>query len=89
MQVKTKRAGFAAAAALIAITSAGIGTAAYAKHTAKPVACYGVNSCKGESDCKSGNHACKGQNECKGQGFKDLTAEACAAAGGTTTPPSN
>ena len=54
---------------------------------AKTVHCYGVNTCKGSSDCKTAEHSCKGQNSCKGHGFKALTAEACTAAGGTTTEP--
>jgi hypothetical protein len=41
------------------------------------------------SDCKSGKHDCKGLNSCKGQGFKAMTAKACAAAGGSTSEPSN
>jgi hypothetical protein len=78
-------AGFAAAAALFALSSASIPSAAFAADT---VHCFGVNSCKGMSDCKSGNHDCKGMNSCKGQGFKAETAKACTAAGGTTTEPS-
>ncbi|MCP1469036.1 putative membrane protein [Sphingobium sp. OAS761] len=88
MTILTKHAGFAAAAALIAVTSAATSTPVFAKHAAaEKVACYGVNACKGQSDCKSGNHDCKGQNDCKGQGFKDLTKNACAKAGGSLTAP--
>ena len=76
---------FAAAAAMLALAGTSIATPAYAG--AKQVACYGVNSCKGTSDCKSGNHDCKGQNSCKGQGFKHESKKACAAAGGSLTPP--
>ena len=79
-------AGFAAAAALIALSGATIAAPAIAKD-AKTVHCYGVNSCKGESDCKSGNHDCKGMNDCKGQGFKDTTAAECTKAGGSLTAP--
>ena len=69
MTTTTKSAGFAAAAALIAIASATASTPALAKHhQAGPVACYGVNACKG-------------------QGFKDMSAAACAKAGGSLTPP--
>lgn len=75
----------AAAAAMLAIAGASISTPAFAG--AKEVACYGVNSCKGTSDCKSGTHDCKGQNSCKGQGFKHESKKACAAAGGSLTPP--
>lgn len=45
--------------------------------------CGGVNSCKGTSDCKTADNACKGQNACKGHGMKEMTATACAEAGGT------
>jgi len=80
--------GFAAAAALIALSGASITSPVFAKGAAaKVVSCYGVNSCKGQSDCKSGNHDCKGQNDCKGQGFKDLTAKACTAQHGSLTAP--
>lgn len=79
-------AGFAAAAALIALSGATIAAPAIAKD-AKTVHCYGVNSCKGESDCKSGNHDCKGMNDCKGQGFKELSKKSCVAMGGTLTAP--
>lgn len=88
MHLYTRNVGFAAAAALVAIASTATSTPVFAKHqAAKQVACYGVNACKGQSDCKAGNHECKGQNDCKGQGFKDLTAAACAKAGGSLTPP--
>lgn len=90
MKASVTSASFAAAAALIAIASAATSTPALAKHSAaKQVACYGVNACKGQSDCKSANHECKGQNGCKGQGFKDMTAAQCAAAGGSLTAPAN
>lgn len=84
-------ASIASAAALLAIT--GIATtapahAAGAKEAkAKVQPCYGVNSCKGTSDCKSGTHECKGQNDCKGHGFKEITAKACKAQGGSLTAP--
>lgn len=78
----------AAAAALAAIAVSAAGTPAFADGAkAKAVACYGVNSCKGQSDCKSGNHDCKGMNTCKGQGFKDMTEKACKDAGGSLTEP--
>jgi uncharacterized membrane protein len=79
--------GLATAAALFAL-SAGVTTSVHAedgKAKAEVVHCFGVNSCKGTSDCKSYDHACKGQNDCKGQGFKALSAKACAAMGGTTS----
>jgi uncharacterized membrane protein len=79
--------GFAAVAAMMALTSVTASGPAFAKSGAANVApCYGVNSCKGQSDCKSGNHDCKGQNDCKGQGFKDLTAKQCRAQHGSPTP---
>ena len=78
----------ASAAAVLALSSVSFSTPAAAGDQASAAShCYGVNSCKGQSDCKSGNHDCKGQNSCKGQGFKDLTADQCAAAHGSTTPP--
>ena len=80
-------AGFAAAAALFALSSVSITSPAFAAGAnAATVHCFGVNSCKGMSDCKSGNHDCKGMNSCKGQGFKELTSKACTAAGGSTEP---
>jgi hypothetical protein len=45
----------------------------------------GVNSCKGTSDCKTAHNDCKGMNTCKGQGFKEMTAKKCTAAGGSLT----
>ena len=78
-------AGFAAAAALFALSSVSFTTPVFA---ADAVHCFGVNSCKGMSDCKSGNHDCKGLNSCKGQGFKEMTTKACTAAGGSTSEPS-
>jgi uncharacterized membrane protein len=77
---------FAAAAAMFALSGAVIASPAMAKE-APTAACYGVNSCKGQSDCKSFNHDCKAQNDCKGQGFKTMTPKACAAAGGSLTAP--
>lgn len=88
MKASTRSVGFAAAAAMFAIASAATSTPALAKHhTAAKVACYGINACKGQSDCKAAGHDCKGMNDCKGQGFKDLSAAACAKAGGSLTPP--
>ena len=49
------------------------------------VHCSGINSCKGTSDCKTAKNECKGMNSCKGQGFKEMSAKACAAAGGSLT----
>lgn len=77
--------GAAASAALIAIAAINAAPAVAESGKDAKVHCYGVNSCKGSSDCKTAEHACKGQNDCKGHGFKEMTAEACTAAGGTTT----
>jgi len=82
----------ASAAAMFALSTLSFAAPASAADHSQQVAaakvmCFGVNSCKGQSDCKSGNHDCKGQNSCKGQGFKSLSAKACEAKHGTTTPP--
>jgi hypothetical protein len=78
---------FAAAAAVMAFTNLA-STPAVAKDAKDAkVHCYGVNSCKGTSDCKTMQHECKGQNSCKGHGFKELTADACAAQGGSLAEP--
>ena len=80
-------AAIASAAAMIALSGFATSVPAFAKHASSAAQpCYGVNSCKGQSDCKSGNHDCKGQNDCKGQGFKDISAKACAKQGGSLTP---
>jgi len=74
----------AATAALLALSAAA--TPALAKaQKAEAVHCYGVNSCKGTSDCKTASNDCKGMNVCKGHGFKEMTAKACAKAGGSLT----
>ena len=80
-----KTVTLASAAALFAIAAVSVVPASAAAKDGS-VHCYGVNSCKGQSDCKSGNHSCKGQNSCKGQGFKDMSSQACTAAGGKTSP---
>ena len=77
-------ASFAASAALVAISAAAVPTAAVAKGDAK-IHCYGINSCKGTSDCKTAKNDCRGLNDCKGQGFKELSAKQCSAAGGATS----
>lgn len=86
----TVRTGVSAASTAALLALAALQAApAFADHhgEAKKVNCYGVNSCKGASDCKTAEHSCKGQNACKGHGVKEMTAEACTAAGGTTTEP--
>jgi uncharacterized membrane protein len=80
-------ASFAATAALIAVSAAAVTAPAIAAEGEKTVHCYGINTCKGTSDCATAKSACKGQNECKGQGFKEMTAKACTAAGGSLTAP--
>lgn len=75
----------AATAALLAMAMTSAAPTFAADGAVKVVHCYGINSCKGTSDCKSGAHECKGQNDCKGEGFKAVTAKACAAAGGSLT----
>jgi mercuric ion transport protein len=47
------------------------------------IACYGINSCKGQTDCSTAFNACNGQNECKGQGFINIAEKQCYAQGGT------
>lgn len=86
MKTTLTGAGFAASAALVAITAGATATPAFA-HGEKEIHCYGVNSCKGTSDCKTAKNDCKGMNACKGQGFKTMSATQCAAAGGSTTEP--
>ncbi len=46
------------------------------------IACYGSNSCKGQSSCTTVFNACNGQNECKGQGISFLPEKQCYAQGG-------
>lgn len=77
-----------ALAAMVALSNVAISTPAAAKEE-KAVHCYGVNTCKGTSDCKTAKNDCRAQNDCKGHGFKEMTAKACAAAGGSLTAPAN
>ena len=90
--VATKsRTGFAAAAALVALAVASIGSPARAADNAapkeEPGRCYGVNTCKGTSLCATAKNDCKGLNSCKGQGVIVKTPTECKAAGGTLTEP--
>lgn len=85
----TMKSGFSIAttAALLALSAVGTSAPAFGQDgaaTAK-VHCYGINTCKGTSACKTAHNECRGQNECKGQGFKELTAKQCTAAGGKLT----
>lgn len=75
----------AAAAAILAMGA--VSTPSFAQGAAKNVHCYGVNGCKGQSACKTAKNDCRGMNACKGQGFKEMTAQACTAAGGSLTEP--
>ena len=75
----------ATSAALVAFAVAVPATQAAAKGAV--VHCYGINTCKGTSDCKTAHNDCKGQNSCKGEGFKELSAKQCKAAGGSLTAP--
>jgi uncharacterized membrane protein len=50
--------------------------------SAKPVKCYGVNSCKGKGQCGEKNNACAGQNTCKGKGWLFMSPEDCTKKGG-------
>jgi uncharacterized membrane protein len=79
------RVSFAAAAALIAMTSATVVTSAHAAE--QPGRCYGVNSCKGQALCATSHNDCKGLNSCKGQGVVVKTPTECRALGGTLTEP--
>ena len=80
---KTSGATLAAAAAAF-ILSGTVMAPVSSQAAEKNVQCFGVNVCKGKSACKTANSACKGQNSCKGKGFVSVSAEACAAIGGTT-----
>ena len=63
---------------LAAVGSAGLGQQAQAVEDAsKPVACYGVNKCKGSGDCGGKGHSCAGRNACKGQGYIELDKDDC------------
>jgi uncharacterized membrane protein len=79
------RVSFAAAAALIALSSAAIAPAHAADQQEQPGRCYGINTCKGTSLCATAKNDCKGLNECKGQGVIVKTPTECKALGGTLT----
>ena len=85
----TVKTGVSAAstAALFALAALQAAPAMADHHAeAKKVHCHGVNACKGSSDCKTAENACKGQNACKGHGMKEMSADECTKAGGTTEP---
>lgn len=52
------------------------------KAVAGEIACYGINSCKGQTACSTAQNACTGQNACKGKGWLNVSAKECAARGG-------
>jgi uncharacterized membrane protein len=85
MPSTTTAISFAASAAIVALAAAAPTAPAFAKGAGDLVHCYGINTCKGTSDCKTAHNDCKGQNACKGQGFKEMTAKKCTAAGGSLT----
>jgi hypothetical protein len=75
----TKRARFAASAAILFA----IGMAASTASAETTIKCSGVNSCKGTSSCKTASSSCKGQNSCKGMGWAEVaSAGECTAKGG-------
>ena len=46
------------------------------------IACWGINSCKGQSACTTAFNACTGQNSCKGRGYLNVSALECKTRGG-------
>jgi hypothetical protein len=52
------------------------------KAEAGNIACYGINTCKGQTQCATAFNGCPGQNACKGKGFRYASAKECAAQGG-------
>jgi hypothetical protein len=46
------------------------------------VACWGINSCKGQTACTTAFNACNGQNECRGRGYLDVSEQECYSKGG-------
>jgi hypothetical protein len=85
--MNSKIKSLAAAAALIAISSAAIAPAQAANAAEQPGRCYGINTCKGTSLCATAKNDCKGLNDCKGQGVLVKTPTECKALGGTLTEP--
>ena len=45
------------------------------------IACWGANTCKGQTACATAFNACTGQNQCKGQGYIFLPEKECYAKG--------
>lgn len=50
---------------------------------AATVRCQGINACKGQGTCAGNGHPCGRHTPCKGQGWLSVSAEECAAKGGT------
>jgi len=46
------------------------------------IACWGINSCKGQTACSTALNACTGQNTCKGRGYLNVSTQVCKAKGG-------
>lgn len=85
MRVSGKGILLATAASLI-ITSQ-VFAADTTPSQAKPVKCYGVNSCRGKAQCGTKNkNSCAGQNSCKGKGWVYISADQCAQKHGTVLP---
>lgn len=80
--MKTKTAFLAAAAGALFLAGSPALADSHEGKEAK-VKCMGANSCKGQSDCHAADRECAGKNACKGKGYKRMTADECAAAGGT------
>ncbi len=79
----------AVSGAVIAVAAAGAFYALYKSVDAiKPppaegdIACWGINSCKGQTACTTAFNACTGQNACKGRGYLYVSATECKAQGG-------
>lgn len=46
------------------------------------IACWGANSCKGQTACRTAFNGCPGQNQCKSKGVIHTTDRDCAVKGG-------
>lgn len=81
MSIKGKGILLASAAALL-LTSQAFSADSNTQQ-AKPVKCFGVNSCRGKGQCGEKNrNACAGQNSCKGKGWIFMSADECKSKGG-------
>ena len=83
MNAIKKTSGIALAVAAAGLIGCANTAGTSSSASAELVHCYGVTACKGHNDCKTAENACKGQAACKGHGFAAMTAEQCAAEGGT------